>query len=406
MKIIGKVQVWMLLCLFGLSHATETACSAALPNISEDFNISGNYAQLTSSVYFLGFAIGILSLGRVSDIFGRRPVILAGLGLYIISSFLSIFANDINVLIALRFCQAFGASVGSVIGQAMARDSYEGRELSYVYASLSMGLALIPSLGSALGGYVVEYFSWRYIFLILSIIAGFFLILYFKYLPETNPYIGIARSNRYFTILKIVIRDKIVLLYALVVGSFNGMGFGFYMEAPFIFIEKIGMHPSTYGKLAFLLSMANAFGSLLNRYLVHIHVDNKKLMTAGLIISFIGCTLLMISSYLINYNGNKYLITIAVFAPMMLHVIGHSFFVPLSLRYALEDYPKVTGTAGSVFGFLYYILVALISFTVSKLHNNQIINFTVLFFALSVICAVSFYLILKWHPIRKKYEFY
>ena len=405
MKIIGRVKLWMLLCLFGLSQATETACSAALPSIAESFGVDGNYAQLNSTMYFIGFAVGILSLGRVSDIFGRRPVILAGLTLYIAASVASIFAKDINILIALRFCQAFGASVGSVIGQAMARDSYEGSELSYVYASLSMGLALIPSIGSALGGYIVEYFGWRYIFVSLSIISSSLLILYVQLLPETNPYIGMARNNKYFNVLKVVVVDKIVLLYAFIIGAFNGMAFGFYMEAPFIFIDKIGMAPSSYGKLAFLLSVANAFGSLSNRYLVRKHVDNKKIMIAGLALSLTGCTSLMLFSYLTGYNGNKYLITIAIFAPMMMHIVGHSFLVPLSLRYALEDYAKVTGTAGSVFGFLYYILVAFISYAVSKLHNNQIINFTALFFVLSLLSTISFYLIMKWHPIKKKYEF-
>lgn len=405
MKVIGQVKLWMLLCLFGLSHTTETACSAALPNIAESFGVGGNYAQLNSSMYFIGFAIGILSLGRISDIFGRRPVILSGLMVYIVASSASIFATDINILILLRFCQAFGASVGSVIGQAMARDSYEGSELSYIYASLSMGLALVPSIGSAMGGYIVEYFDWRYIFLTLSIISSFLLILYIQLLPETNPYIGLARNNKYLNVLKVVVKDKIVLLYAFIIGSFNGMAFGFYMEAPFIFIDKIGMAPSSYGKLAFLLSIANAFGSLSNRYLVKKHVDNKKIMITGLALSLTGCTLLMIFSYLINYDSNKYLITIAIFAPMMMHTIGHSFLVPLSLRYALEDYSKVTGTAGSVFGFLYYILVAFISYAVSKLHDNLAVNFTVLFFFLSLLASISFYLIMKWHPIRKKYEF-
>ena len=405
MKIIGKVPLWALLCLFGLSHATETACSSALPSIANDFQVTGNFAQISSSVYFLGFAFGILSLGRVSDVFGRKPVILSGLVLFIISSFAIIFAPNIETLIALRFCQAFGASVGSVIGQAMARDSYSGSELSYIYASLALGLALIPSLGSVLGGYIVEYSGWRYIFVTLSIISSILLLLYFKFLPETNPYIGMAKNNKYFTVLKVVIKDKIVLLYAFIIGAFNGMGFGFYMEAPFIFINKIGMSPSEYGKLAFLLSFANAIGSILNRYLVKRHVDNMKIMIAGLALSLIGCTLLLGASYLVAEDANRHTIVIAIFVPMMMHVLGHSFLVPLSLRYALEDYSKVTGTAGSVFGFIYYILVALISVTVSKLHSDNITNFTILFFTLSLVCSVSFYLIQKWHPVRIKYEF-
>jgi MFS transporter, DHA1 family, multidrug resistance protein len=405
MKIIGKVPLWMLICLFGLSHGTEVACTSALPDISHSFNVSGSIAQLSSSTYFLGFALGILLLGRVSDIFGRRPVMLWGMAFYLFSSVISIFAVNIEMLIAARFCQAFGASVGSVVGQAMSRDSYAGRALSYVYASVSLGVAFIPSIGSAIGGYIVEYSGWRYVFVFLSIISSILLLIYSKLLPETNAYTNNVRNNKYFTVFKVVITDKIVLLYALIVGAFNGIAFGFYIEAPFIFINKIGMHPSSYGKLIFLLAIASAFGSFMSRYLVNKHIHIPKMITFGLILSLIGCAILVIFSTLFTTNINKVFATIVIFTPMMLHMIGHSLVVPMVLRYALEDYTKVTGTAGSVFGTLYYLLVACISFTVSKLHSDTIVKFSLLFLALSSLCCLSFYLIQKWHPIKRKYEF-
>ncbi len=136
-----------------------------------------------------------------------------------------------------RFVQAFGVSVGSVIGQAMARDSYQGSELSYVYASLSPWLLFIPSLGSSMGGY--EYSSWHYTFVFFSLTGTVLLILYYKILPETNPYINFSQTSKYFEVLKVVIRDKSLWLYAFIIGAFNGIYYGFYIEAPFIFIDKI-----------------------------------------------------------------------------------------------------------------------------------------------------------------------
>jgi Bcr/CflA subfamily drug resistance transporter len=404
MKIIGKIPPWVLLCLVVFHTTAETAYTSALPSIASNLRISGNLVQLSSSVYFLGFSLGILLLGRVSDIFGRRPVVLSGMIVYIVALIASIFAINIEMLIVLRFISSFGASIGSVIGQAMARDSYEGRELSYIYAKLSMGLALIPSLGSVIGGYIVEYSGWRYIFIFLSSVAFLLLLLYLKYLPETNPYIGVARNNKYFTVLKVVIRDKIVLLYAFIVGAFNGMAFGFFIEAPFIFVKKLGMPPSLYGKLILLLSISIALGSLIATYLIRRHINSAKIMASGLVLSLVGSIILIISSYLIE-NLNKYFVVAMIFGPMMMHMVGHSLLLPMCLRYSLEDYSKVTGTAGSVFGSLYYLLVAVITFTVSKLHSDTITNFTLLFFALSAACSLSFYLIQKWHPLRKIYIF-
>ncbi len=125
-----------------------------LPSLTKYFGIDGGITQITSTLYFLGFALDILSLGRLSDIYGRRPIALLGLFIYVVSSIISIFAVNIEMLMIARFVQAFGVSVGSVIGQAMARDSYQGSELSYVYASLYPWLLFVPSLGSSIGGYM------------------------------------------------------------------------------------------------------------------------------------------------------------------------------------------------------------------------------------------------------------
>ena len=151
-------------------HRLRQFYTSGLPSLTKYFGIDGGITQITSTLYFLGFfALGILSLGRLSDIYGRRPIALLGLFIYVVSSIISIFAVNIEMLMIARFVQAFGVSVGSVIGQAMARDSYQGSELSYVYASLSPWLLFIPSLGSSIGGYIIEYSSWHYVFVFFSL---------------------------------------------------------------------------------------------------------------------------------------------------------------------------------------------------------------------------------------------
>ncbi|MGI4752417.1 MAG: Bcr/CflA family efflux MFS transporter [Janthinobacterium lividum] len=396
MKIIAKIPAWMLLCLFTLSPITETIYTSGLPSITEYFNTDGSTTQITSSLYYLGFALGILTLGRLSDIYGRRPVVLFGLCIYAISSIISIFAPNIETLMLARFVQAFGVSVGSVIGQAMARDSYQGSELSYVYASLSPWLLFIPSLGSSIGGYIIEYSSWHYTFVFFSLTGTVLLTLYCKILPETNPYINFSQTSKYFEVLKVVIRDKSLWLYAFIIGAFNGIYYGFYIEAPFIFIDKMKVAPSFYGKLAFLLSFAGIFGGFLGGYLIKKrHIHDQKVMILGLIFSVIGCSLLAIDALILQDKevGQNVAVNM-IFAPMMLHMVGHNLLIPMTLRYALEDYAKVTGTAGSVFGAIYYVLIAAVTFLVSKLHSDAIGNFALLFLVLSVSSAAAFYYIL------------
>ncbi|HJD56052.1 MAG TPA: Bcr/CflA family efflux MFS transporter [Rickettsia endosymbiont of Pyrocoelia pectoralis] len=402
MKIIAKAPAWMLLCLFILSPTTETIYTSGLPSITKYFNTSGSTAQITSSLYYLGFALGILSFGRLSDIYGRRPIILLGLFIYLISSIISIFAPNIETLMLTRFTQAFGVSVGSVIGQAMARDSYQGTELSYVYASLSPWLAFIPSLGSSVGGYIVEYSRWHYVFVFFSCVGLILLTLYSKILPETNPYINLAQTSKYFEVLKVVIRDKILWLYAFIIGAFNGIYYGFFIEAPFIFIDKMKVSPSSYGKLSFLLCGASIFGGFLGKYLIKKRqVSDKKVMVLGFIFSVVGCTFLAINAFILQIESISNNIAIAmIFIPMMLHMIGHNMLIPMTLRYALEDYAKVTGTAGSIFGAIYYVLIAAITYLVTIIHSDTIGNFALLFLALSVSSAAAFYYI--WTLYKKK----
>lgn len=389
-KKVGPIPVWLLLCLFALSHTTETICTAALPIIADSLGVTGNLAQTTSSIYFLGFSFGILILGRISDSAGRRPIIFGGLILYLISSIACSFASEIETLLLFRFLQAFGASVGSVITQAMARDSFEGKKLAGVFVSISICLSFIPSLGSMLGGYIVEYLGWEYNFRFLGIVAFFLISISLLYLPETNKDIGIEASERgYFSVLKQMASDKMVLTYALIIGAFNGMMFGFYLEAPFIFIDYFQFHPSEYGKMSIFITLAYFIGGSFSKYLVA-RIDNKRVIVTGLTISLIACTILFLGTLLLNKESGKTLAISLIFLPIMLQIIGHTFSIPVILRFALENYDDVRGTAGSIFGGVYYSVVALINFTLSRLHGEYILPFAALFLMLSIISFMSF----------------
>ena len=91
-----------------------------------------------------------------------------------------------------------------------------------------------------------------------------------------------------------------------------------------------------------------------------------------------------------------------IFTPMAIHLIGHVLLVPMLLRNALENYYIVSGSAGAIFGFLYYLITALVSFMVSSLHSNNIHNFAILFAILLFICLILFYLNIKWQKIIHK----
>jgi len=396
MKIIGQIPPILLYCLSCLSVLTETIYSAAIPEIADQLHTEGATVQLATTAYYTGFALGILTLGRVSDIYGRRPVVLLGISLYIIATFLLSFSTSIDIFILFRFFQAYGASVGSVIAQSMTRDSYRGWELSSIYSSVAMVAAIVPSIGSAIGGYIIEYYKeWQYIFKFLILLSSSLLIIYTKFLPETNPYIGEndAHDGRFLNVLKAASRDKTLLGYALIVGGYNGVCFGFFIQAPFIFIDKMDMPPSDYGKLFFFLSAANLIGGMFCKYLIRKFVPISKIKAIGFIFSSIGCLLLVVPTFFVNQNSSLLFTIISIFIPIAIHLIGHSLVVPMMLRDAIEAYPKTKGAAGSIFGFLYYMITAIVSFMISAFHSDSINNYAYLFATILILCVITFRLI-------------
>jgi hypothetical protein len=166
------------------------------------------------------------------------------------------------------------------------------------------------------------------------------------------------------------------------------------------------MSSTEYGKLIFLLTLASASSGAFNRYLLKKqHIDGKKILAIGLNFSLTGCSLFLVSSMFVHPDMDKIIGVILVFCPIMFHMLGHNMVMPMILRYALEDYSKVTGTAGSMFGSMYYLLVSLINLSISKIHGDSVFNFALLFFILSSICSISFMLIQKLYNVSPYSEF-
>ena len=156
------------------------------------------------------------------------------------------------------------------------------------------------------------------------------------------------------------------------------------------------MSPSHYGKLFLLLSVATLLGSLISRYLIKRFVNTFKIKLAGFALSITGCTALFASCRAITDSNDVTMVAISIFVPMTIHLIGHSLVVPMLLRHALEDYFKVTGSAGSIFGALYYLITAAVTYGIAILHSNTIDNYSLLFMVLLIISTILFYLTIKW----------
>ena len=151
---VGYVALLVALGSFG--PLTMSIYTPVMPSVGADLGAGSDSVKLTLTTYMLGFAIGQLFYGPLSDRYGRRPVLLGGLVFFTCATFGCSFAPSIGGLIGLRILQGLGAASGSVIGRALTRDAYTFQEMPLVMSWISLGQNIAPSLAPTLGGFLGE----------------------------------------------------------------------------------------------------------------------------------------------------------------------------------------------------------------------------------------------------------
>lgn len=373
---------WLLVLLMGLPVVGETIYSPSLPMLALDLQTSSTLVELTLTLYLAGFALGVAGWGIVADRYGRRPAMLGGLFIYLLCSVGCLFVTSITQLLVLRLLQAAGGSAGSVVGQTMLRDQFEGNARNRIFAQLSMAMSAAPAIGTFIGGILTGAYGWMGTFWFLAITGVLMWFYCVGRLGETRSNQNTPRGlAELMALLPRMLRDGHILRSAALVAFCNGIFFSFYAEGPFLLIEHIGLHESAYGVvgLSFALTgIAAAYASkrLVGRY------RPEQLSYCGSVICCAGAILLLALAAMGAFEGPYG--TLAVLLPMSTVTCGIGIIIPNTLSIALRDYSSVLGTAGSLLGFVYYSGTALISASMSLLHNGTVFPFPLL---LVTICA-------------------
>ena len=337
--------LWLVVGLMMFPQMVETIYSPVLPEIATQFRVSEGLASQTLSVYFLAFALGVVCWGRLCDLVGRRPAMLAGLLTYGAGTLLALLTKEFEILLLARVVSAFGAAVGSVVTQTMLRDSYQGSELARVFSVMGMALSLSPVLGLVSGGLLAERFGYLGVFSCLLVLAAVLLLVAGRWLPETCP-----TSTQRVTLWPLtarMARDGGLWRSAALVALFNTMLFGYYSLAPFLF-DELGLSTGDFGYSGILLALATLFGSLLNKHLL-----GKGWQPSSLV--RLACALALGSGLLVWVSQAS----LWFLLPMMGVVVAFGVAIPNVLSQALLAYREVAGSAGALFGLGYYLLLSL-----------------------------------------------
>lgn len=357
----------LLFALVSLPQISETIYTPALPEVAKGLAASAKAVEATLSVYFLGFALGVFIWGGFSDVIGRRKAMIIGLAIYVISCIGCFMSQGIEMLMAWRLMQAVGASVGSVVTQTMLRDLYDGRERARIFAMISAVLSLSPAVGPVIGGTLSGELGWRSNFVFLIILGTILAIWSYGKLPETRPCHALfPGKKRYFGLCKRMFCSLSLWGHVLLIGATNGILFCFYQEAPFIFINQLGISPSVYGLLGLVVASATILSARMI-YRLSGRFSQESLIMAGAFTATGGA----ISLIVIQQAGLFQYQTLAwIVAGFFVTFIGVGMVIPNSLSIALRDYQEMVGTAGSIFGALYYLAIATATWGMSLLHDG------------------------------------
>ena len=317
----------------------------SMPTIARELGTDPAHVQLTLSAFLAGFAVGQFYHGPLSDRFGRKPVLIAGLLAYLLASAACAFAHSIELLILARFLQAVSACGPIVIARAIVRDLYEGRRAGREMARMGIIMGVVPAIAPVLGGFLHDLAGWRSIFAVMMVLGSGLAYVIATAMPETlkarsvhgvSP-IGILRS--FSSLVKSpVYRDYVALVTLVYSGLFCFISASSFILQGVYHLSEIGF------ALTFALNVLGfVAGSLLaSRFAMSRGLDST--IAVGIPLIVIGSLAMLL--WVMFGSGSA----AEVVVPAMVYMAGVGLIMPQALAAAMTPFPDRAGAASSCLG--------------------------------------------------------
>jgi MFS transporter, DHA1 family, multidrug resistance protein len=340
------VQLVLVLgALIAIGPLTIDMYLPAFPSLAEDLGADDAGVQFTLTGMLAGLAFGQLFLGPVSDAVGRRRPLLAGLVLHALASLLCAVAPDVVSLSAVRVVQGFAGAAISVNAMATVRDQFTGVAAARLLSRLMLVIGVAPVLAPSLGGLILEYTSWRGIFVVL---AGFALVLVGVAalgLRETHPPHRRRSARPMATVrtYRSLLRDPVFVSLVLVAGLMMSALFSYVSGSPFVLQEIYGLSERTFG----LVFGANALGIVLGTQLnpLLLHVARPSQVLTGAVLVGVAASGVMVVTAATGAGG-----LVGLLVPLAVTIATCGVSLPNTPALALSRHGEAAGTAAAVLG--------------------------------------------------------
>lgn len=368
----------------------------SLPEVASQLAHSSTLAQLTLTTYLIGLGLSQFIYGPISDQIGRRPVILAGLAIFLFGSIICSLSPNITSLLVGRFIQGVGIGSAYMLSGVLLSDAHGGNKLAKSLSYLSIVLSLSPAIAPFFGGLIQNNFGFRGNFIALLIMAIISLIISALFLPETHHHKQKINLRQTVNNFQTVLNNRIYLKW-LVIGGFAFSGLiGYSLINPFIFQDQLGFNAFQFGMVTLLIAAGLVVGAFINGYLV------QKFGTLKMIICGILCNLVAgICMLAFSLSGmlNMYVIV----APLLIATIGLAILFPNTYANALNAVDKNKGIAGACFGASQVVLTTLVSGVIALVPNPNLLLLAIVF---TVIGLISLILVIRPERVVKTSAIY
>lgn len=378
---------WVILFMVPFTGMGIDLYAPSLPWIMKAFGTTASLAKLTIPMFLIGYAIGPIFFGTLSDTYGRKRMLYWGLLLYVISCLVVIFLPNIWVMLGMRIFQ--GAAAGSIGAayRAMSSDSYQpGPELHKMGASIAIAWTTGPVIAPFIGGYLQHFFGWQANFIFFVVYAVLVLLFMLK-MPETlkNPVpLHVSRTiKNYGTMLKSPVYWGGVVCMGVTysfITIFNVIG-------PFLIQNVLHYNVLVFGRIALLMGLGFFIGTFVNRVLLK-YFKLYQLVPVRLIVSI----LLSIVSLLVGllYPVNLWLYVAPTFC-IFLFISG---VFPAGMSTCMGLFPHMGGTSAALMAFMFSSFSAVMTIVASYLESSTQVPASLAYIVLGACCLLCYTLLM------------
>lgn len=326
---------------------------ASMPAMTRLLEASTAQVQTTLSVYMGGWGVAQLVAGPASDRFGRRPVLISGLVLFVLSAIACACAQNIEQLIVARFFQAMGMGGAAVVPRAVVRDLYSGVHAARMFSLMGVVLGIAPIVAPVLGSHLHVWFGWQASFVFVACYGALVMALALRWLPETRAHgdPSALDPRRIAANFLLLARTRDFVGYALVAAFSTAGLFAFLSGSAFVFVNVMRTGETGFGLMFAMVMTGNICGAIVgSRFVVRLGIDGLLRHTTRLLL-VAAFVLAALAWFEVNHPA-------AVVIPMFFFMLAFTSSMPQASAGAMGPHPQIAGATSSLLAFIQFAIAA------------------------------------------------